>query len=121
MSCAFDQRDLCFVRGDTGRIDVALRDRTDTPVSLDGSTLFLTVKKSLSDDDSAAVIRKEITDHDDAEGGESHFEIEPGDNVTAGNFFYDIQLKTAAGSIGTISGGLWKVLADVTLRTEPLP
>jgi hypothetical protein len=119
-ACAFDQRDLCFVRGDTGRIDVALRDRTGASVSLVGATLFLTVKNALTDADSAAVIRKEVTAHDDAAGGLSHFDLATTDNATAGSRFYDIQLKTSAGEIGTISGGLWRVLSDVTIRTAPL-
>jgi hypothetical protein len=78
--------------------------------------LFLTVKNALTDADSAAVIRKEVTSHDDAEAGESHFEILTTDNATAGTRFYDVQLVTSAGDVFTLFGGIWKVVGDVTTR-----
>jgi hypothetical protein len=119
-ACTFDQRDLCFVRGDTGRIDIAVSDGNREPYDITGATLFLTVKNNLTDADSAAVIRKEVTSHDNALGGESHFTIATTDNATTGKRFYDVQLVTAAGDVWTIGGGLWNVLADVGTRTAPL-
>lgn len=120
MSCAAQQADLCWTRGDSGRLDVTVADASGTPYSLAGATLFLTVKTALSVADSAATLRKEVTAHDDAAGGLSHFDLATSDNPTAGTFYYDVQLKTADAKIYTLFGGLWKVLADVTTRTAPL-
>jgi hypothetical protein len=120
MSCPSTQPDLTWTRGDSGRLDVTVKESDGTAYDLTGATLFLTVKNALTDADSAAVIRKEVTSHDDAEAGESHFDLLTTDNATAGTRFYDVQLKTSDSKIFTLFGGLWKVLADVTTRTAPL-
>lgn len=112
--------DLCFTRGDTGRVDITVTGEDGTPYDLTGATLFLTVKNAFSDADSAAVIRKEVTAHDDATAGESHFDLTTADNATAATRYYDVQLKTATNDIWTLFGGVWRVLADVTTRTAPL-
>jgi len=119
-TCTATSADLCWTRGDSGRLDVTVTQSDGTAYDLTGCTLFLTVKNSLTDADSAAVIRKEVTAHDDAEAGESHFDLLTTDNATAGTRFYDIQLKDADNKIFTLFGGIWKVLADVTVRTAPL-
>lgn len=112
------QADLCWTRGDSGRIDVVVKDTDGDPFNLTGCTLFLTVKTALSVADNVATISKTVTTHDDAAAGESHFDIATGDNATAGTYYYDVQLKDATGKIYTLFGGLWKVLADVTIRTS---
>ena len=119
-ACAATQADLCWTRGDTGRLDVNVTTSTGTAYNLTGATLFLTVKNALADADSAAVIRKEVTAHDDAAAGESHFDLLTTDNATAATRYYDVQLKTSDNKIYTLFGGLWKVLTDVTTRTAPL-
>lgn len=120
MSCPSTQPDLTWTRGDSGRLDVTVKESDGTAYDLTGATLFLTVKNALTDADSAAVIRKEVTSHDDAEAGESHFDLLTTDNATAGTRYYDVQLKTADSKIYTLFGALWKVLSDVTTRTAPL-
>jgi hypothetical protein len=120
MSCPSTQPDLTWTRGDSGRLDVTVKESDGTAYSLTGATLFLTVKNALTDADSAAVIRKEVTSHDNAAGGLSHFDLLTTDNATAATRFYDVQLKTSDAKIYTLFGGLWKVLADVTARTAPL-
>jgi hypothetical protein len=120
MSCPSTQPDLTWTRGDSGRLDVTVKESDGAAFDLTGATLFLTVKNALTDADSAAVIRKEVTSHDDAEEGESHFDLLTTDNATAGTRFYDVQLKTSDSKIFTLFGGLWKVLSDVTTRTAPL-
>jgi hypothetical protein len=119
-ACTFDQRDLCWTRGDTGRLEIAIVDGDGEPYDITGATLFLTVKNALTDADSAAVIRKEVTSHDDPTGGESSFNIAASDNATTGTRYYDVQLLTAANDIWTIGGGIWRVVSDVTVRTAPL-
>jgi hypothetical protein len=118
--CTSSQADLTWTRGDSGRLDVTVTQSDGTAYSLTGATLFLTVKNALTDADSAAVIRKEVTAHDDATAGESHFDLLTTDNATAGTRFYDVQLKDSTNKIFTLFGGVWRVLADVTVRTAPL-
>jgi len=119
-TCTATSADLCWTRGDSGRLDVTVTQSDGTAYDLTGSTLFLTVKNSLTDADSAAVIRKEVTSHDDATAGESHFDLLTTDNATAGVRFYDVQLKDSSNKIFTLFGGVWRVVADVTVRTAPL-
>jgi hypothetical protein len=118
--CTATSADPCWTRGDSGRLDVTVTQSDGTAYDLTGATLFLTVKNALADADSLAVIRKEVTAHDDATAGESHFEILTTDNATAGVRLYDVQLKDSDNKIFTLFGGIWKVLADVTVRTAPL-
>ena len=119
-ACTSSQADLTWTRGDSGRLDVTVTQSDGTAYSLTGATLILTVKNALTDADSAAVIRKEVTAHDDATAGESHFDLLTTDNATAGARFYDVQLKDSTNKIFTLFGGVWRVLADVTVRTAPL-
>jgi len=119
-TCTASSADVCWTRGDSGRLDVTMTQSNGAAYDLTGATLFLTVKNALTDADSAAVIRKEVTAHDDAEAGESHFEILTTDNATAGVRFYDVQLKDTDAKIYTLFGGVWRVVADVTARTAPL-
>jgi hypothetical protein len=120
LNCNANSADLCWTRGDSGRLDVTVTQSDGAAYDLTGCTLFLTVKNSLTDADSAAVIRKEVTVHDAPLAGESHFEILTTDNATAGVRFYDVQLKDSANKIFTLFGGVWRVVADVTVRTAPL-
>jgi len=117
-TCTATSADLCWTRGDSGRLDVTVTQSDGTAYDLTGSTLFLTVKNALADADSLAVIRKEVTSHDGAEAGESHFEILTTDNATAGTRFYDVQLVTDLGDVFTLFGGVWRVVGDVSIRTE---
>ena len=118
--CNSMSADLCWTRGDSGRLDVTVTQSDGTAYDLTGATLFLTVKNALTDADSAAVIRKEVITHDDATAGESHFDLLTTDNATNGRRFYDVQLKDSAAKIFTLFGGLWQVTQDVTTRTAPL-
>lgn len=120
MSCDTSTADLSWTRGDSGRLDVTVTDSDGNAYSLTGATLFLTVKTALTDADSSAVIRKEVTAHDNATEGKSHFDLATTDNATAGTRYYDVQLKTSDNKIYTLFGGVWKVLSDVTVRTAPL-
>jgi len=119
-TCTATSADVCWTRGDSGRLDVTVTQSDGAAYDLTGCTLFLTVKNSLTDADSAAVIRKEVTAHDAPLAGESHFDLATTDNATAGTRFYDVQLKDGSNKIFTLFGGVWRVLADVTVRTAPL-
>jgi len=119
-SCTSASADVCWTRGDSGRLDVTVTQSDGTVYDLTGATLFLTVKNALTDADSAAVIRKEVTSHDAPEAGESHFDLLTTDNATSGTRYYDVQLKDSSSKIYTLFGGLWNVTQDVTTRTAPL-
>jgi hypothetical protein len=112
--------ELTWTRGDSGRLDVKVTQADGNAYDLTGSTLFLTVKNNLTDTDSNATIRKEVTAHDNAAGGLSHFDLLTTDNATIGTRYFDVQIKTSDNKVYTLFSGIWKVLADVTTRTAPL-
>jgi hypothetical protein len=55
--CAAQQADLCWTRGDSGRLDVIVTQSDGTACSLTGATLFLTVKTALTVTDASATLR----------------------------------------------------------------
>jgi len=116
MTTCRDSADLCWTRGDTSRLDIEVL-AGGVPKDITGASLFLTVKTSVAQSDANAVLRLEVTDHDDPATGLSHFNFT---NTTAGQFVYDVQLVTADNAVGTLASGTWIVVADVTQRTEPL-
>ena len=63
-------------------------------VNITGWTIYFTVKVNKSDPDEDAVISKKITEHIDAENGESLLLVLPTetDNLL-GRHYYDIQIK----------------------------
>lgn len=109
--------DLCWTRGDSGRLDVSLQSPDATPYDLTGCTLFLTVKSRIADIDDAALLRIDVSTHDDAAGGKSHFDIPASSgNIAPGQYVYDVQMKTDSNEIYTLFSGLWIVRDDVTKR-----
>ena len=56
-ACTSSQADLTWTRGDSGRLDVTVKDADGTAYDLTGATLFLTVKTALTVADASATIR----------------------------------------------------------------
>lgn len=120
-ACTAQQTDFCWTRGDAGRLDVNVTTADGAPYNLADCMLLLTVKNNLSDPDSAAVIRKEVTVHDNEALGKSHFDILKTDNTTDGMRYFDVKLVDANEDPFTLFGGIWKVLKNATNRNAPLP
>lgn len=107
-------------RGDTTTITLNYT-LNGVAVDLTGSTVYFTVKPTLptdDSDDSTAVITEEVTSHSDPTNGQTVIPLSATQTtVTAGGYYYDIQVKDASGNITTIDVGTVKVLPDVTRRT----
>jgi len=109
--------DLFFIRGDSGSINFSL-----PGTDITGGTIFFTAKLAIDADatDAAAVISIEVTDFSgsDPTQGECVIPLTPTDTaVTPGIYYYDIQVKTAAGTIISIPVRKLEVFGDVTRRT----
>lgn len=91
-------------------------------VDLTGATLFFTVKTLANADNpdaTSAVISKTITTHYDPTNGKTRIELTSTDtDVSAGSYWYDIQLKDTAGKISSCEKGQIEVLQDITRRTS---
>ena len=69
-----------------------------TPVDITDSTIYFTVKKLDSDADSAAVIKKIITEHVDAINGQSRLELTSADtNIQKDRYLYDLVIVFLSG------------------------
>jgi hypothetical protein len=109
--------DLFFIRGDSGSINFSL-----PGTDLTGGTVYFTAKPTIDADatDAAAVIHIEVTDFSDSDptAGECVIPLTPTDtNVAPGTYLYDIQVKTAGGTIISIPVRKLEVFGDVTRRT----
>jgi hypothetical protein len=105
-------------QGDDKAISFALLDSAGAPLSLVGCTLFVSVKKRYSDTDAAAAISGTLTVAVPALGV-GVWTLVPADTVhLLGEYYMDIQLKTAAAKIYTVYRGILSVLPQVTIRTS---
>ena len=95
---------------------------TEDAVALDitGYTIFFTIKKKMDfrDDDTEALLTKDVTVHTDAVNGLSQIELVPADlSFDTGEYKYDIQLKDASGAITTVLVSTFTLVDDVSKRT----
>jgi hypothetical protein len=107
-----------ITRGDSWARDLYF---TDDGVALDitGYIVFLTAKEKISDIDASAKISKTITvvAGVDATNGKCTISLSTAETaITVGSYVYDIQIKSASGTILTIVTGTITILSDVTIR-----
>jgi hypothetical protein len=108
--------DIFLIRGDSGSINFSL-----PGVDLTGGTVFFTAKPTIDADvtDAAAVIDIEVTDFtgSDPTNGECVIPLSATDtSVAPGIYYYDIQVKTAGGTIISIPVRKLEVFGDITRR-----
>ena len=90
--------------------------------TLVGATIFFTVKENEFDDsadDSTALIKKDITSHDDAANGVSSIELLPADigvAIEPGKYHYDVRVKEADGKIYKMLEGRFILDGSATNR-----
>ena len=104
---------IVMIRGDTESIKVSCQDAQGVDVPLeDGDTLYFTVKTFVGTEEKE--MQKVITDFPD---GIAFINISPDDTklMSARNYYYDIQLTRADGTVKTIiPPSIFAVKGDVT-------
>ena len=110
---------LSIIRGDTASIEVQIT-QDGTPINITGYTVFFTAKKNLSDSDASAAIKKDITSHSDPVNGKTLVSLAPADtsSLAIGNYHWDLQLKSGAGAITSVTKQILEIIEDVTIRTS---
>lgn len=103
---------IIFTKGDTYYAELKL-DYT----LLEGDKLFLTVKKTA---DSEALIKKSYTSADFTDGVATiKFEPTDTDNLSVGDYRYDIELKYANGDKDTVvKSTLFKLTEEITSASD---
>jgi len=107
-------------RGDSREYNLTFTDGTGGAINIEGWKVYFTVKKNYSDSDSQAIIRKDVTVHDDPINGKTKIVLLPvdTDHLIPARYYYDIQIKRGAEDILTVLQGKIKIKADVTRRTD---
>lgn len=109
--------DFTIIRGDTSSIEFRFT-QSGAAGDLTGGEVFFTAK-SVQDtaDDSGAAISVTVSSFSDPTTGICTIPLSHTDtNVTPGDYFYDIQVKKADGSIVSIPARKFTIEADVTRR-----
>jgi len=110
---------LEIYRRDDETYTLTFTNSNGTAYDLTDCTVFMTVKRSQEDSDDEAVISKTVTSHTDPTSGITTIALTPTDtDIEEGRYYFDIQLKTSAGEIKTVTKGLFKVTQDITVRTS---
>ena len=98
-----------------------------TAYNLIGMYVMFTVKRSKNDDDTNALIAKDVgpLSGSDAEAGKFTITLYPDDtqNIAAGSYYYDFQLvdpSTSPDTVTTLGAGLFIIEKGTTTRTSPL-
>jgi len=111
---------LEIIRGDTTNITLTITDQDGVAIDLTDSTVYFTAKPAFDDDalDAEAVITKEVTSHTDPTNGITVIPLTASDtDIETGIYYYDVQVKDAAGAIFSLPARQLKVVEDVTRRT----
>ncbi|MFQ3578659.1 MAG: hypothetical protein SNJ71_00785 [Bacteroidales bacterium] len=105
-----------FYRGDTVTIRCLFK-QNGVAKDITNSVVFFTVKKNVQDADNKAIISKKITNHTKPLEGETYIILTASDtnNITPGQYFYDVQL-VEDNNVFTVISGTVSVLADITRR-----
>lgn len=108
-----------MMRGDDVTVTLVIVDQDGIAIDLTGAVCFFTVKENITDTDANAKIAKDWDTHTDAVNGETSFALVPADtsSLAIGRYFFDIQAKLADTTIHTPVQGIFKLVADVTIRT----
>jgi len=112
---------LLVRRGDTFRITLQFTDKiTGDVIDITDCIIRFTVKSSVNDLDSAAVIKKDITVHTNPTAGETVLTLTSTDTNLNGKYLYDVQFEDPSVSpkdVFTILSGIIEFSKDITIRT----
>lgn len=103
-----DGNRICMVKGDTGYLNINLHyDNGSNYVIREGDIITFSVKRSIYDSDYA--LQKVVN------AGEV-IAINPEDtqNLTSGDYVYDVQLDTTLGEVFTVCYGELQIIEGVT-------
>lgn len=108
-----------IIKRDDSDFQLTFKDIDGNAIDLTNGVVFFTVKKVKIDTDVNAIIKKEITTFDDASSGIALLSLTAEEtDISAGDYWFDIQLKDSNGKITSSSAGRFLVMQDITIRTD---
>lgn len=111
---------LTVTRGDNATYTLTITD-SGGAVDITGYTIYFTVKRKTDarKDDNEALISKNVTSHTNAVGGITDVVLLNTDTeIDVGSHKFDFQMKSATDAITTLLTGTFRVVDDVTKRTN---
>ena len=110
---------LEIIRGDTISLPITIKDSDGVAIDITGATVFFTIKSDETLADTSASVSKTVTSHPAPASGQTTVELDPTDteDLTAGIYYWDIQIKYSDDTIQSTKAQQVRVLADITRRT----
>lgn len=107
-------------RGDSREYSLSFTDSQGVKIDITGWKVYFTLKKNEVDGDSNASVKKDVTEHEAPTEGKTKIVLASADtdNLEPGEYHYDIQVKTANGSIMTVAKGRMAIKVDITRRSD---
>jgi len=108
---------ITIIKRDSVSFQIIAKDDCNQVIDITGYTIYMTVKAlaNISSPDTSAIIQKIVTSHTDPTHGITHIALDSADtNVTAGEYFYDIQMKSPTGAVSSCVQGQFEILQDIT-------
>ena len=110
-------RRMEVIRGDDCQFELTFVDIDGDPIDLTGATIYLTVKKNLTDSDDDAVINKSYSSFSDPTSGVTVIDLSHTDtSIPVRGYYFDIQVEDASNKITSTRSGRFIVYQDV--RTD---
>ena len=102
--------------GDDKEYAVAFTDGDGVAIDITGWTVILTIKDNEDDGDADALVQVKQTSHTNPTAGQTTITIPRSTTIdlTAGSYYYDIQITNATGKVKTITKGSANILKHIT-------
>lgn len=109
--------DLTHQFGNNLIINLTLKSELGVGVDITGYTVYFTIKQKLEDFDSRVILKKTITEHTDAQHGQTQIICSPNEMRLTGSYFYDIRFDSS--NQGVVQTYAWGTITfnDVVNKT----
>jgi len=99
---------LYVTRGDDVSLSISFTDVNNDPVDITGSTVYFTIKESLNDNDSQALVLIEQSTHVNPTQGETVIEVSSSQTnlLEVRNYDYALQIKYSNNEINSVQSGV---------------
>ena len=107
-------------RGDSREYTLSFTNNDGTKIDITEWKIYFTLKKYAWKADENADVKKDILVHSNPLEGETKITLEARDteNLVAGIYSFDIQIKRADGTILTVLKGKLEIILDITRRID---
>jgi len=103
---------LAIFKKDTRTFELRFK-KNGAGIDITDWTIYFTVKEKMEDNDSSAIIKKDVTAHTDPSNGVTTIDLSSEDTDHTGNYYYSIDYKDGDGNEGVLFYGKIKFVESV--------